>query len=298
MILISFIVQVFTAVHLISSLIPKAFHFPKPKYRQQVHSLPELQLVALIIVAIKLYHPLDDVTRFVTSETDLGFLAIDWKVWQEAQEKRKKTIPPSKSAFPPGGESRLKESDVFDLTGAQIDSYLDWYEKTFEHPQSSEFASDDLSRKILALFPTSRVRSSVTKSESADDAARTSEIARDNAIRAVTGALKVRGVVSDEQAEQIKRPISRVGDGYRIYWKQEELEGTTRVFFEMIAELAGIDLDMLVAAVRKIEIKLEGLKDSNRSAGEAGEEKADAEAPKPEGEVMDIDAPGANEKPA
>lgn len=43
--------------------------------------------MALLVIAVKLYHPFDNKDRHVSALTDPAVMTIDWDVWCKEQEK-------------------------------------------------------------------------------------------------------------------------------------------------------------------------------------------------------------------
>ena len=252
-------IQVFTIVNSLSALLSNPFSFAPPKFRQPLTTLPELRLLSLLIIALKLNFPFDGYTRYARSITSAGYLKINWTHWLEVHSHLT-TVSQSQAPFLPGGEAQVKESDVFSLSNEKLDSYMDWYERTFIDERSSRFASNDLERDLIDLFPTGRHSSQpaapVRIPDDETDLSSASKTAIVDAIKAVQGAIEPRGVISDERAESQPKPLPRIGDGYRIYRKEEELEGDAKGIFEIVARKAGISVRLLLDAVWKTERKL------------------------------------------
>lgn len=86
---------------------------------------PEIQLMSLIVLATKLIHPFDDVTRIPESELDPGTVKVDWKSWWDIMSGA------VESGLKRGEEINVTDEVVMAMDGKQIDHYLDWYQRTW-----------------------------------------------------------------------------------------------------------------------------------------------------------------------
>ncbi|MCJ1479159.1 Pol I core factor CF [Lambiella insularis] len=261
-ILFGFILQlalpldVYDAVRQIASTLTCNFDFPVPAFRQRVSTLPEIQLLAMLVVTVKLYYPFDSIERHSRSLTDMGCLTIDWDVWNKAQEDYATKIKGDKP-FIDGSEVLVNEHDVFDLSNQQIDAYLDWYEKTWIDPESKESSKQSISQELLDMFPTGRAETTRLDHHIDKDAeARTDYDILVEKLTTVQKGLKVRSVVSEAQEGKQREPVSRVGSSYEHYRHVSDLPSQARAFYEAAAKVAIISLSTLVAAVYKTELRL------------------------------------------
>lgn len=183
------------------------FSFPKSIARQRTVSFPELQLMALVIVSVKLYHPFDDLKRYAISESDLGLLHINWDVWCEEQ-KRYTERETADGKLGQGNEMKVKEHDVFQMSEDQLDEYLDWYDKTWIDKREKRQKKDSLPQELLDMFPTERLDGSTPKRDT-DGEVETKQAAIDAKLRAVQGSLKNREVISELDAEDGTDPVRK-----------------------------------------------------------------------------------------
>ncbi|OAX83010.1 hypothetical protein ACJ72_02641 [Emergomyces africanus] len=111
-------------------------------------SLPEVQLISLLIIAVKLFYPFDDgldegeskrgggvnananVKRYPYSWRDPAAQIMDWKAWMGFQKEYSNEGGSGIGKVSlKGKEIGVQAGDVFGMDGRQIDEYLDWYEK-------------------------------------------------------------------------------------------------------------------------------------------------------------------------
>lgn len=105
----------------------------------------------------------------------------------------------------------------------------------------------------------------------------------DKKVREMTASISLAKIIPDDQAGREKGTdgegnsdegrdnIPRPGFSYRIYKTESDLPKTARKFYETAADLAGLSLKTLVAAVNRIEAKLENFQYDLRRAEEHDE---------------------------
>jgi RNA polymerase I-specific transcription initiation factor RRN7 len=113
-------------VRRLATLLGLEFSFPiMHKRTYGVSAYPELQLLSLLIIATKLSHPFDDVERVPQSEDDPTTVKVDWEIWREIMAEA-----PTKG-LKRGTEIKITDIDVMNMTGMQMDDYLNWYQRTW-----------------------------------------------------------------------------------------------------------------------------------------------------------------------
>ena len=244
------------AVRALSRILSLDFSFPKKTGGKQRNiTFPELRLMALVVVSVKLYHAFDNLKRYISHASDLGNFQIDWNVWCE-EHKRYENRETSTGKLGRGNEMRVNEKDVFGLSEEQLDEYLDWYERTWVNEPKGQQRKGGLPKELLDMFPTGRLGGSAPLTRDVDDMARVDQAALDTKLEAVQRSLQIRGVISDEEEEHSDKPVRRIGSFYKRYRKIETLPPHAKMFFEVAAGLIGVSLSAMVRAVSQIEQKL------------------------------------------
>ena len=270
-------VNLYTSTQALASILSIDFSFPTPRYRRSSIALPEIQLVALLVITVKLYHPFDDLERHVKSTSDGGFLAIDWDVWSHAHQVHD-TATKSDRPFAPGSEINLTEHDVMTMSDVQADAYMDWYEKTWIEKDVKDTTTRSLPQELLDMFPTGRQDRSTPSAPPTSEERRIKE--RDTMtarFKTVLGSLKARKVVPGEEEGHHANVGARVGAHYTHYRRMEDLEGHAKVFHEVVARMAGIQVKTLLGAVFGMEMRLRRWREDQlrTELGENGEEMED-----------------------
>ena len=117
--------DIYLAVKELAGILGYPFSYKLSSARHRITELPELQLMSLIIVALKLSQGFDARERRPKTDNEAAGLIIDWDTWQKFTEVPE-FVP---GALPKGGEINLVEGDVFNLSKGQMDQYMDWYGK-------------------------------------------------------------------------------------------------------------------------------------------------------------------------
>ncbi|PGH16823.1 ubiquitin-60S ribosomal protein L40 [Helicocarpus griseus UAMH5409] len=136
----------------------------KGKTRRKFHRLhlPELQLMSLLIIAVKLFYPFDDgeeqgggVKRYPYLWRDPSAQILDWGAWcwndggEEGEGVNRGNNGKGKAGKMGKEEAiAVQAGDVFEMTQEQIDDYLDWYEGMWGGRKATNPFAD--------MFPTSR----------------------------------------------------------------------------------------------------------------------------------------------
>jgi len=247
----------YIAVCHIASILGSKFAFPSLRKRQPLSNFPEIQLISMLVVAVKLYHPFDSLDRYNKSLTEIGYLAMDWNVWKTEYDACDTRLR-GKELFEPGSEINLNEHDAMAMSDEQMDGYLDWYEKTWLDSQEKERLSYSLPQELLEMFPTGRpngLESSVPQSKQSEED--TEHDALLQKVFKTQRALKTRGIVPKGKAGKQTKPVCRIGSSYKRYRRVEDLPDHAKVFYEVTAKVAGLSLPTLVMAVFRMERKLQ-----------------------------------------
>ena len=247
------LVDIHIVVNRISSLLSCSFTFPKPSSRQQLSSLPEVQLFCLLVVAVKLYHPFDNLQRALISSTEMGLLTIDWDIWRDAQKEYDEGT--NADGLPVRDKDiNMTEQDVFSMSALQMDDYLDWYEKTWVDDEDK--GRQTLPEQLLNMFPTGRLDGSSAPNADVNEGIRMNVNGVLNKLELTQRYLKVRDVVSEVSEGNHSKPVRRIGSLYKRYRQVEDLTAQAKAFYEAAAGIAGISLSTLVKAVYKMETSL------------------------------------------
>lgn len=213
--------------------------------------------MCLLIIAVKLYHPFDSFARHVRSLADSAALTIDWAAWVDVQSSRN-VHAIGDAHLERGREINVTERDVMNMTGEQLDEYMDWYERIFIDESRVEGKARGLPKQLLDMFPTGRTDGSSPTPYIHDQMAAEEQDTIEKRLNVVMGKLRLRNVVCDDSEDSIgiHEDSTRIGSFYKRYRKVEDLTPYAKTFHETAAEAIGVGLETLVLAVGQVERKL------------------------------------------
>jgi RNA polymerase I-specific transcription initiation factor RRN7 len=184
---------------------------------------PEIRLMALVVITTKLLFPFDNGRRYPATSNELAALRMDWKVWDEQQQKdpagpdhdlsngetSERNHLPFRDAF------SMTEAGSLDLAGDSLDQYLDWCENHIASEEVRERGragrEADFRRALFRMFPSgdpqrnNGTRAAVEMRDPGKSSA--------DRLRQVQGALRPERVVVDEGSDD----VPRAGSSYAQY---------------------------------------------------------------------------------
>jgi RNA polymerase I-specific transcription initiation factor RRN7 len=258
--MLKILVDIYTAVHHMSCILEIDFCFPKHGSRQKASNLPEISLVALLIIAVKVYYPFDSLERHQRSHLDAGVLTIDWDKWFELLEQHDKSLI-SKDSIGRGNALLVTEQDVMKMSVNQLDEYLDWYEKTWISEEDEKQKKKGLPKQLLDMFPTGRQDGSLPTAVDFDAETKAEQYCLDEKLQSVQSRLKTRRLIPGEHEGKGGEALRRPGSFYKRYRKIEDFPPHAKKFHEAAASLVGISFSTLAVAVRQMERKLQCWRD-------------------------------------
>lgn len=259
--------QVYGIVKTLNSLILD-FEFAYPpdvNARRSALGFPEAQLMSLLVVAVKLLFPFDagNVKRYPRKAGDEGMVRVDWGLWVEGKEWFEAQVRDTREeVLVPGTEMGIRDGDVLDMSGEEVDAYMDWYQRMWMSGKVEE-GSVGVQRELLGMFPVKDVGEDDAMARALRREDRIEKL-RQERLAMVLGGLKARKVVTDEDLDELEAQqpgiaakILRPGMRYQVFNRVEDLEGPAKHFHEEAAATACLSLRGLLKAVAKTESKIE-----------------------------------------
>ncbi|QSZ34017.1 hypothetical protein DSL72_005597, partial [Monilinia vaccinii-corymbosi] len=216
------------------------YDFSYPVHNKRLHGTtgyPEYQLISLIVIATKLSQPFDDILRHPESNSDPTAARINWAKWQAIMTEK------PGEGLKRGDEIKITDTDVFKMTGAQMDDWMNWYHKTWIDDRDHK-----ISEQILELFPLPDIPPEATAGIVEPD-----PIGRVKEVHKTLTLQKPAARMDDAEPKDIIRP----GEMYRRYRTIAELPASAKAFYEVAARNIGASLQKLVRGVFITEIQLE-----------------------------------------
>ncbi|ORY10038.1 hypothetical protein BCR34DRAFT_357253 [Clohesyomyces aquaticus] len=252
----------------------------KGRAKRGIRELPEAQLAACLVVCVKLLYPFDG-HQHPKSVAEPAATILDWGEWTRQVSERSRrgsTDTGLLSEHSPSDLAEVREKDVFNMSDGQLDEYMDWYRDTFldETRVEKGEAARDFREKLERWFPIDRADDAGrrTLNSSADGAGSSAEDPnkdqdRDTELRLVRTVharfktAKIIETFDHSHGKGIVRPVQR----YVYYRQVKEIPETGRRFYEEVARISGLEMEMLIKAVFFAEKKAERRKKEGGTGG-------------------------------
>ena len=246
-----FAANVYLATRDLIQLLNINLQFSKNNQELTLLGFPEIQLISILTIAVKLYHPFDLTRRSVDGTSNPATLAIDWKAWGEIYQDSHGQRDFDQS-LKPGDEIRITDKDVPKMSSLQLEQYLNWYEKTWVADTARPGRKGMLSEQLLDMFPISSegLLGSRASDQGRDSASEMERV--EDRLKRVQGSLKLRAASSIDPDENTTLN-RRVGELYKRYQVVEEPHPYALAFYTAAADIVGISVSSLSSAVLQME---------------------------------------------
>ncbi|KAJ5444258.1 uncharacterized protein N7458_008130 [Penicillium daleae] len=240
-------IDVYETVRFLKGLLGFNYAFDATAKQKRIINQPEVQLMALIVVATKLLFPFDDLERHPATAKEPATQAINWSLWARAQTHFNRRESASGKI---GKEQviQLTDKDVLNMAPSQLDEYMDWYE-------SNWIDSFRLVNPVADMFATNRTTETPAPPQAPPPStlatAADPEEALNSLVHTVMQELQTNEVNPDPE-EDDRRP----GSWYWRYRWESQLTDTARSFYELAAQLAAVSLQTLIHAVTVTEYRI------------------------------------------
>jgi RNA polymerase I-specific transcription initiation factor RRN7 len=261
--------ELFPAVQRLAEATQSRFSYSISKEirRKQGSAFPELQLMSLLVIGVKLLYPFDDVKRHPRSFREPTAQKIDWANWKQCQQDSAKRPPGASLAR--GSEIDVSDTDIFNMSQQELDSYMEWYQKTWvREPRSG--SDDSVNKEILDMFPLPSLDPIVQEASSQREKD-VKEKATQNT-RATISSMRFQRPVTDEETSDDSVDVRRPGEDYRSYKTEQDLPEMAMAFFIAASDTACTSVKNLLLAVRQAEARITKWKRAKRRAEVTGEE--------------------------
>lgn len=261
--------EVFPAVRGLAHLTRSDFRYltMKGTRRKRGSAFPELQLISLLVIAVKLLYPFDGVKRHPRTIHETATQTVDWKSWEEHRRDSAKRPPGATLAR--GSEIDVRDTDVFKMSQQDLDSYMNWYQKMWvREPRPG--ANESVNKEILDMFPLTTLGPSCEQTSRQQE----QEVERIATLRAqsTTSSMIFQRPVTDEEALDQQADVKRPGEDYIPYKSADDLPESAKVFFDAAAETACTSVRILILAVAQTEARITTWKKARRRAEVTGQD--------------------------
>ncbi|KAG8526492.1 uncharacterized protein KY384_008692 [Bacidia gigantensis] len=242
-------IHVYQAAWRISKIVSMDFASPSPLGRQRISGLPEMGLISLLVIAVKLYYPFLSDAQHATSLQDPTILRLNWDIWLAATKKHELRLMDEQN-IPLGSAIQITEESVMNMNGDQADEYLDWCERMWVDEARAERKPRALPEQLLKMFPLGRRDPSESRANGLEAQA---EHERDSERRRLSEIIRSLEVHQTDGDGRMDIGAKMVGATYKRYRCLEDLDARARAFHEAAADLVAVRVETLLTAVLQIE---------------------------------------------
>ena len=223
---------------------------------------PEAQIMSLIIVAVKLAYPWG-VTYNPDNLNDPAAQRIDWKTWSQLRRSTAAENDIEDTTIKPGTEHKLKETDLFNMSGEKVDAYMDWYQRTFTAKHAIT-PRDEPHKDILAMFPLEDLSQRRVEPMRHEDKDAKLEQQTESALREMQASLRMNRTANDGDNLDVAKKAP--GCMYPVFKHPESLDKfkIAKEFHEAAAEVACLSLELLLRAVTVCENQIDTWRENKR----------------------------------
>jgi RNA polymerase I-specific transcription initiation factor RRN7 len=259
--------EIFPAVQRLARISQSLFRYSvrKEARRKQGSAFPELQLMSLLVIAVKLLYPFDKAQHHTPSAEESVVETIDWVSWKQHRQELAKL--PRGASMAPGSQIDVCDTDVFKMSQQELDSYMDWYQRTWVKEPRPGF-DDHVSKAILDMFPLGIPETAVKTPPMRRE--RDLEDVATRRTQATTASMKFHGPAAEEEESHQQLDASGPGKNYTSYKTEKDLPDSAKAFFGAAAETACTLVKNLILAVLEAEAKIATWKRAKRRAEVTG----------------------------
>ena len=276
------------AQNLNARIIHSDFTYDLDLARGRTTSFPEAQLIALVVIAVKICYP------FLPAEADQpvvrtlhepAALHLDWEVWTKIQHAlHSSPNQQDKGPLKPSTALSTTDADIISMSPADLDAYMDWYQHTWLDTSRDANATGPR-RDLLGMFPLQEITPSSDKESETRNTAlerqtlkavqRVQATLTHNPITPTAVAVAADNDDKDNAAADLATAPAprtrRPGSTYALFRRASDLEHPiysthARAFHTAAAEVACLSLPTLLRAVAETERRIMVWRSARRRA--------------------------------
>lgn len=259
----------FAAVQALARLIRSEFRYSSTKEtrRKAGTAFPELQLIALVVIVVKLLYPFDGTSCHPRLFQEPATQRMNWKSWNKNRQQLGER--PGEARLSRGSAIDVQDTDVFTMSQEELDSYMNWYQKTWVREPRNQ-SVDNVNEEILDMFPLQRLEPSTTQTSLQREQDLVGVAIK--SAHLTTSWLEFQPPVTDEEVSDNEIKVKRPGEKYMSYKSEEDLSELAKPFFKSAAETACTSIKTLMLAVLQTETRVKIWKSAMRRAEVTGQD--------------------------
>lgn len=215
-----------------------------------IRNLPETNLIACLIVCVKLFYPFEGDNIYPKLGSEPATTIFNWEVWEAKIAEAKREMTGNSSRYTTEELINLEEQDVFGMTGAQLDQYLEFYMNNFldEIPPEKNESSSNFRNALHDMFPIT----TDCQPQLDQVSVRLANQVNLSTVKEVHKRIKPAHAVVEEERSGVQRP----GQRYTLYETESRLPAEAKKFYREAAGVTGLTIEMLIMAVCSTEKKI------------------------------------------
>ncbi|KAI1412199.1 hypothetical protein F5Y13DRAFT_163866 [Hypoxylon sp. FL1857] len=241
-------IEVYLTVKCIAEILQVDYSYPTGGKRIRTMDNPEVILISLVIVSVKLLYSLDGTERPPRSHEDPRSLQIDWTRWQQAMRD---DMSKEASALLRGEEYKVTPEGVLTMDKTKLDDFMDWFEKMWigdGDPKTAERIREPFEGQKRSSNPTQENKQSHEDIEN--------ERIR-NRYEALNSSSNIIEPVPDPEDLENSARNKQARDSCPVWRTEEDLPDVARTLYSKAADLAAIPLNTLIRGATQVEKQIE-----------------------------------------
>ncbi|GAB1318802.1 Polymerase i core factor subunit [Madurella fahalii] len=224
--------EVYQFAQKICSFLRMSFSFPTREpapARYMLLDIPDVLLVASVVVSTKYAYPLDGIERFPLDANDPLCLKMNWTMWESefAKQPDKKT---GRLEY-----QNIEPQEIWSMDKEEMNELLNWFQETQMERERTDETEVDRLFPLHDIVPLPKIQ----------------DIPQDE-VEARIRRVQI-SMTSVDPRPDPDAGIKRFGSDYQSYKYADELEGHVKRFYEVAAGVAGLSLRDLLRAVYSLE---------------------------------------------
>ncbi|KAI1400777.1 hypothetical protein F4819DRAFT_357041 [Hypoxylon fuscum] len=241
-------IETYLTVKHIAEILKTDLSYPTGGKRIRTMDIPEVLLISLIVVSVKLLYPLDGIERPPRSHEDPRSTKVDWTQWQQVMRNDTSEASPNLLR---GEEYKVTSEDVLSMDTTKLDDFMDWFEKTWirdDEPKTAE--------RIRQPFQGQGRLTDASKPNKLPNEDKDIERLRSRYAE-LNGSMGVVEPMPDPEDPENEKKEKQPRDFLPVWRTQEDLPDAAMALYSKAAELASIPLSTLIRGTVQVERRLE-----------------------------------------
>ncbi|KAK6346764.1 Pol I core factor CF [Orbilia brochopaga] len=269
--------EVYPAVLKLAKKLNLPLRYPLSASKFNIIDCPDVQLMALMIIAVKLCYGLDGVTRYAKTPWEIANMTLDWESWKKIVEMKESDVSNGAVASRDRNwQLGVREDEIYGFTDREMDEYLDWFEKNWVKKDSSKPTAG-----IAKLFEDRSGEGTNPKDpnrkEASGEEVRVKLLEmRVDAFKKMQGSAKINVPAADWTVRENRavRKVVRPGENYPRYLKWEDVSSEQlRTLYKAAAARIAVDVEGFAFVVQRLENRLwQTVRSRSRSRGKQSRE--------------------------